>query len=103
MLSLCYWAVDIKNWKKGWIYVWLVFGMNAITAYVFSELLATTLSKIHVHMGTTKVNLSWYVFLKCFAEIPSHHLASLAYSISFVAACFVPTFLLYRKKIFLKV
>ncbi len=102
-LSICYWAVDIKNWKKGWTYVWLVFGMNAITAYVFSELLATTLSKIPVYIGAAKINLSWYLYLKCFAGIPSHHLASLAYSMSFVALCFVPTFLLYRKKIFLKV
>ncbi|MHB2009513.1 MAG: acyltransferase family protein [Acidobacteriaceae bacterium] len=102
-LAICYWAVDIKNWKNGWTYVWLVFGTNAITAYVFSELLATTLSKIHIHIGAAKVSLSSYVFLKCFMEIPSHHLASLGYSIFFVVVCFVPTFLLYRKKIFLKV
>ena len=102
-LAICYWAVDIKNWKNGWTYVWLVFGTNAITAYVFSELFATTLSKIHIHIGAAKVSLSSYVFLKCFMEIPSHHLASLGYSISFVVVCFVPTFLLYRKKIFLKV
>lgn len=102
-LSICYWAVDIRNWKKGWTYVWLVFGMNAITTYVFSELFASTLSAIHVHMGVVKVNLSWYIFLKCFAGIPSHHLASLAYSISFVVVCVVPAVLLYRKNIFLKV
>jgi predicted acyltransferase len=102
-LSICYWAVDIKDWKKGWTYVWIVFGMNAITAYVFSELLAATLSAIPVYTGAGKINLSWYVYLHCFAGIPSHHLASLAYSISFVAVCFIPTFLLYRKKIFLKV
>ncbi len=102
-LALCYWAVDIKNWKKGWTYVWLVFGMNAITAYVFSELLASTLSAIQVHMGAAKVRLSWYLFLQCFAEIPSHPLASLAYSISFVVVCFVPAALLYRKRIFLKI
>ncbi len=102
-LAICYWAVDIKNWKNGWTYVWLVFGTNAITAYVFSELFATTLSKIHIHIGAAKVSLSSYVFLKCFMEIPSHHLASLGYSIFFVVVCFVPTFLLYRKKIFLKV
>jgi predicted acyltransferase len=102
-LAICYWAVDIKNWKNGWTYVWLVFGTNAITAYVFSELFATTLSKIPMHIGAAKVSLSTYVFLKCFAGIPSPHLASLGYSISFVVACFIPNFFLYRKKIFLKV
>ncbi|MHB8392352.1 MAG: acyltransferase family protein [Acidobacteriaceae bacterium] len=102
-LSICYWAVDIRNWKKGWTYVWLVFGMNAITAYVFSELLGSTLSAIHVHVGTQSVRLSQYYFTHCFAEIPSPHLASLAYSISIVAICFVPVAVLYRKKIFLKI
>jgi hypothetical protein len=102
-LSLCYWAIDIKNWKNGWTYIWLVFGMSAITVYVFSELLASTLYSIHVHMGTAKVSLSWYLFTYCFAEVPSHHLASLAYSISIVAVCFVPVAVLYRKRIFLKI
>ena len=102
-LAICYWAVEIRNWKTGWTYVWLVFGMNAITAYVFSELFASTLSAIHVHSGTTTVSLKWYYFSHCFAEIPSPHLASLAYSLSIVAICFVPVLVLYRKKIFLKV
>jgi predicted acyltransferase len=101
--AICYWAIDIKNWKKGWTYIWLVFGMNAITVYVFSELLASTLHAIHIHTGTETVSLSWDYFLHCFAEIPSHHLASLAYSISIVATCFIPAVILYRKRIFLKV
>ena len=102
-LSICYWAIDIRNWRKGWTYVWLVFGMNAITAYVFSELLGSTLSAIHVHAGIQSVKLSQYYFDLCFAKIPSPHLASLAYSISIVAICFVPVAVLYRKKIFLKI
>ncbi|HVC89749.1 MAG TPA: hypothetical protein VND66_03915 [Acidobacteriaceae bacterium] len=102
-LSIFYWAIDIRNWRKGWTYVWLVFGMNAITAYVFSELLGSTLSAIHVHAGIQSVKLSQYYFDLCFAKIPSPHLASLAYSISIVAICFVPVAVLYRKKIFLKI
>ena len=101
--SICYWAIDIGNWKKGWTYVWLVFGTNAITAYVFSELLSSTLHAIHIRMGPKTVNLSWYCFARCFAAIPSRPMESLAYSISIVAICFVPVAILYRKKIFLKV
>jgi predicted acyltransferase len=102
-LSICYWAIDIKNWKTGWTYVWLVFGMNAITAYVFAELLSGSLSAIHIHTGTQTVSLSGYLFTHVFAAIPSPHLASLAYSITIVAICFVPAAILYRQKIFLKV
>ncbi|MES2221472.1 MAG: DUF5009 domain-containing protein [Acidobacteriota bacterium] len=102
-LSICYWAIDIKNWKTGWTYVWRVFGMNAITAYVFSELLSATLNAIHVRSGVATVSMSMYLFARCFAGIPSHHLASLAYSLTIVAICFIPVTILYRQKIFLKV
>jgi predicted acyltransferase len=77
--------------------------MNAITAYVFSELLSSMLYAIDVNAGTKTVSLSCYLFAHCFAEIPSHHLASLAYSIGIVAICFVPVAILYRQRIFLKV
>jgi predicted acyltransferase len=102
-LSLCYWAIDIKNWITGWTYIWLVFGMNAITAYVFAELLSATLDAIKVHIGAATMSLSAYLFTVCFSGIASHHLASLAYSLSIVAICFIPVAILYRQKIFLKV
>jgi predicted acyltransferase len=50
-LAICYWAVEIKQWKRGWTYFWLVFGTNAITAYVLSELLSAALSAIQVDIG----------------------------------------------------
>ncbi|MEO6965114.1 MAG: heparan-alpha-glucosaminide N-acetyltransferase domain-containing protein [Acidobacteriaceae bacterium] len=102
-LAICYWAIDIRNWKKGWTYIWIVFGMNAITVYVFSELLASTLSAIHLRTAAGSTRLKAYIFGYSFAKIPSPHLAALAFSISFVAVCFIPVFILYRKKIFLKV
>ncbi len=102
-LSLCYWAIDVKNWKKGWTYVWVVFGMNAITAYVFAELLSATLSAIHVSWRGKIVSLTDYLFDAVFSRLPDVHLASLAYSLSIVCVCFLFAFLLYRKKIFLKV
>jgi predicted acyltransferase len=102
-LSVCYWLIDIKNWKTGWTYIWLVFGMNAITAYVFAELLSATLYAIKVGSRTTTVSLSAYLFTHLFSGISSHHLASLAYSLMIVAICFVPVAILYHRKIFLKV
>jgi predicted acyltransferase len=102
-LAICYWAIEIKNWRKGWTYVWIVFGMNAITAYVFSELLATTVSKIHLHTAAGSIRLKTYVFDHVFMKIPNLHLAALAYSLTMVALSFILVLVLYRKKIFLKV
>lgn len=101
LLSICYWTVDVKKWRKGWTYPWLVFGMNAIGVYIFAELLSATLSAIHA--GGAHVSLSGYLYLKYFAKIPSRPLSSLADALCFVAICFLPAAWLYRKKIFLKV
>jgi predicted acyltransferase len=49
LLAICFYAVEIRQWTRGWTYPWLVFGSNAISAYVFSELLAGALSTIVVH------------------------------------------------------
>jgi hypothetical protein len=38
-----------------------------------------------------------------FGHIPYRSWAAFAYSISFTAFCFIPVWILYRKKIFLKV
>jgi hypothetical protein len=44
-----------------------------------------------------------FVFSDVFAHIPDPGWAAFAYSVSFTAVCFVPVWLLYRRRIFLKV
>ena len=103
LLALCYWAIEIRGWKRTWTYIWLVFGMNAITAYVFSELLASALYAIKLRAGTATISLQEAVFKKVFAGGYSPELASLAYAVCFVLICFLPVAVLYQKKIFIKV
>lgn len=102
LLALCYWVIDIKGWSKGWTYIWLVFGMNAITAYMISELLGSAMSLVHIRLGSAKGSVRHF-YAQPFLSIPSPHVASLIYSLSIVAVCFVPVAVLYHKKIFLKV
>ena len=92
------------NWRKGWTWPWLVFGSNAIAAYMFSELTPGILDNIHVTGANGKPTelLSWIV-MNTVARIPNPHLAAFAFSVSFTAFCFIPVWILYRKKIFLKV
>lgn len=100
-LAICYWAIEIKEWKRGSTDFWLVFGTNAITVYVISELLNPVLNIIRVHDG--KLTLQRYIFLKVFAPIHNLPIASLLYAICFMLVCFLPGAILYRKRIFLKV
>jgi predicted acyltransferase len=103
LLALCFYAVEIKKWTRGWTFPWLVFGSNAITAYVFSELLAAGLDTISVHDGGRVTNLQQFIYQHWFFPIINPSFGSLMYAIVYVLVCFIPVLLLYRKKIFIKI
>ena len=102
-LAVCFWIVDARGWRKAWTWVPLVFGSNAIIAYMFSELLASTLWSIHWSDGSNQTDLQKYAFQHFFMPLGDIGLAAFAYSIAFTAICFVPVWVLYSRKIFVKV
>jgi len=103
LVTLTFWAIEQKGWRTGWTWVWLVFGSNAIAAYMFSELLPGVLQNLHVTSGGTRTDVITFVFDHVFARIPDPGWAAFAYSVTFTAVCFVPVWMLYRRRIFLKV
>lgn len=78
----------------------LVFGTNAITAYVFSELLASGLSSIPTHAG---MNLQQTLYQSILHAVPNAPFASLLFSLAYVGVCWIFTYGLYRRSIFIKV
>ena len=102
-LGICYFLVEIKRWKRGWTYPWLVFGSNAIVAYMISELLASTLFSIHVESNGGLLNLQDAIYSKIFYSILTPAFGSLVYSLLYVLICMVPVAILYRKKIIVKI
>jgi predicted acyltransferase len=107
VLTLCYWAVEQMGWGRergrGWIWLWLVFGSNAIVAYMFSELLPGVLDNIRFMASGRRTNVLGWLFNAIFAHIPDPGWAAFGYSVSFLAVCLAPVWVLYRKKIFVKV
>ncbi len=93
-LALCYWVLDIKQWRGRWTQPFLVFGMNAIAAYVCAALLA------HLLIFT-----GWGGVL--YSKLIEPHFnpanASLAFALVFVFLCWLAMWVLYRKRIFLKI
>ena len=106
VFTLAYWAVEQRGWGKErgkrWFWPWLVLGSNAIVAYMFSELLAGTLGNINFTADGELTDVPAWLFSHFFANIPDPGWAAFAWSVSFLAVCFVPVWLLYRKKIFIK-
>jgi predicted acyltransferase len=110
VFTLVYWATKYleqrgqgKQRDKLLFWPWLVLGSNAIVAYMFSELLAGTLGNIHFTADKIQTDLPAWLFTHVFEQIPSPAWAAFAFSVSFLAVCFIPIWLLYRNKIFIKI
>jgi predicted acyltransferase len=93
-------ATDLDAQTRRRYLILLVFGTNAIAAYVLSELLPSILDFIHPQPAVPF--LRWFD-LQLHHAIPSPPLACLAFSILFAALCWLPIYLLYRNRIFLKI
>jgi predicted acyltransferase len=104
LLAFAHFTIEQMGWRKGWTWPWLVFGSNAIAAYMFSELTPGILYNLTVSGENGKrIEFMTWLFRNTFAHIPNPHWAAFAYSLSFTTFCFIPVWILYRKKIFLKV
>jgi predicted acyltransferase len=99
-LTLCFWLAEIRGWKKGWTFPWLVFGMNSIAAYMISELLGAAMYTIPA--GPHKI-VNQVIYEHIYAPIRPLGVGALCYAISFVFVCWLAALVLYKKKIFLKV
>jgi predicted acyltransferase len=99
-LALCYWMVDLNRWRGLWTKPLLVFGMNAIAAYVFAGMTSGLLDHLH-----TAVGMSWQesVYERIFVPLANPANASLLYALAYVLVCWAAMWLLYRKGIFVKV
>jgi len=108
VLTLSYLAMDVWGWGRGeskWlVYPWLVLGSNAITAYMFSEIVPGILDHIAIPAGngTHSTPMGWMAG-HVFAHMPTPGWAAFAFSCFTLAYCFVPVWIMYRKKIFVKV
>lgn len=104
MFGVLYWWIDIKGHRGGTL-PFVVYGTNALIVFAVSGLLARTLNAIHVTDASGKaVNIkAWLwgtVFEPAFA---SPYNASLAHAIAYVLLLLGFAWLLYSRKIFIKV
>lgn len=97
-LALCYWIIDIKGYRR-WAKPFEVFGLNAIALYVVADVIAVLLGTVPVGEDS----LGSWIYTHLFASWASPTNASLAFALSFVLVCLGLMWILYRRKIFLKV
>ena len=102
-LALCYWIIDIKGYRR-WAKPFEIFGVNAIALYVVADLIAVTLGLIKVNGADgLRVPLGSWIYETLFASWASPVNASLVFAITFVLVCLGLMWILFRRKIFIKV
>lgn len=102
-LAMFYWIIDVKGFKR-WAAPFLIFGMNAITAYMFSMLLIIALRTIDWPFSygpEMKIRRMCYELI--LAEVGRPRMASLLFAVAFVLVTFLPMWFMWRKRWFLKV
>jgi predicted acyltransferase len=106
LLALCLLIVDLpeKNPNKPEqtrpLKPFLVFGTNAIAAYIFSELLQSAIASIHLQPN---LNVQQWLYRSIQHSVPDPAFASLFYSLGFLVVCWLFVSVLYRRKIFIKI
>jgi predicted acyltransferase len=102
-LGFCYWLIDIKGYKL-WTKPFVIFGVNALALFVGSGIMARILGLIKVAGPEGKViSLQQWIFTNIFLPLASPINASLMYAICFILVWLFLMWLLYRKKIYIKV
>ena len=101
--GMCYWIIDVKG-IKWWTKPFVVYGMNAITVFALSGLVAKTMGIIKVtnDLGE-KISLNKYLYQQIFVPYFSPLNASLAWALTYVLIWLGLMWILYAKKIFIKV
>jgi predicted acyltransferase len=89
LIALFYLIIDVWGWKK-WAFFFIVIGMNSITIYMFQAGIINFQSSAEFFFGG---------IIKSFGE----NWQPLIGAIGYTTVCWVFLYILYRKKIFLKV
>jgi predicted acyltransferase len=103
-LSFLYWMIEVKKWRGAWTMPILVFGMNAIAGFVADSMIYGP-GYTFTANGPNGTKMNWHEAAQAWMEAAGLGTAnaSLVYSLGAVAICWILLWLLWRKKIFLKI
>lgn len=101
-LALCYWLVDVKDYGK-WFAPAVVFGMNAIAVYCLSEMLTSVLFACRIGTPGSSESLYTRLYEVLFLSWAGPINASLAFALAYVFFWYLGMFLLYRRRIFIRI
>jgi predicted acyltransferase len=97
-----YWTIDVKRWRGWWHKPMVVYGMNAIAVYVASGMLSKAMGRIRVG-GEGGTSLWGWIYRHGFQPWAGDLNGSLAFALSYVLFWLALMWVLYRRRIFIKI
>jgi predicted acyltransferase len=97
-----YWAIDVRRWRGWWHLPLVVYGMNAIAVYVASGMVSKAMGRIRVG-GDAGISLYGWIYRNLFQSWAGDLNGSLAFAITYVSLWLALMWVLYRRRIFIKI
>ena len=101
-LALLIWIIDVKGYKS-WSRFFESFGVNPLFIYVMAGVLAVLLGNIRVPFDGTTTSLHSYIYKGILQPLLGDYPGSLAFALFFVALNWSIGYILYKKKIYIKI
>ena len=116
LLAGLYWLVELRGWRR-WAKPFVVFGTNSLFVFALSGLLAKSMGLIKVTVERPAscppdcgapavlrdISLHSYIYNRFFAPLAAPENASLLFAVCFVLLFLALNWLLYRRRIFIKI
>jgi len=102
LLSFFVYFVDGQGYKRV-AKPAVIMGMNAITIYMLSELLAGGIESIRWGTGAAATNLQKWLFATCFAPVASPYNAALLWAVVYTLLMYVAAYAMYKKQWFVRI
>ena len=101
-LALLIWIIDVKD-KKTWSRFFESFGINPLFMYVTGAVFSILLGNIKFAYGEGIISVQRYIYSEVLQPLLGDYLGSLAYALLFVSLVWAVGYILYKKKIYIKI
>lgn len=101
LFGLLIWIIDIKGHKR-WSRFFESFGVNPMIIYVFAEVLSVLLNNIRFESAEKWISIKTFSYNHFFMPVFGNYFGSLVFALIFVGICWSFGYVLYKKKIYVK-